>query len=70
MKPTYGNKQSYLGLKFKITDDKNLEINMIDQINDILDESEGKEENVNQHYEFFYIHIGFLSFTRGTRHYS
>ena len=38
MKPTYGNKQSYLGLKFKITDDKNLEINMIDQINDILDE--------------------------------
>ena len=47
MKPTYGNKQSYLGLKFKITDDKNLEINMIDQNNDILDEfSEKIWENV------------------------
>ena len=47
MKPTYGNKQSYLGLKLKITDDKNLEINMIDQNNDILDEfSEKIWENV------------------------
>ena len=38
MDPTYGNEQEYLGMKIKITDDRRLEINMNDQINEIIND--------------------------------